>query len=87
MKLNNSLRVVIDTNIWISFLIGKHLSQLKEPLINGKVTILFSEELFEEVLAVLQRPKFRKYFSSEAIRELITLLSVKIEWVEVTESL
>ncbi len=33
----NNIRVVIDTNIWISFLIGKTLSGLSEAIMNDKV--------------------------------------------------
>jgi len=78
------MRVVIDTNIWISFLIGKSLGGLSEAIIAERITILFSEELFAELLEVLQRPKFKKYFSSTAIEELIVLLYDQIEWVDIT---
>jgi uncharacterized protein len=52
----NQLRVVIDTNIWISFLIGKSLTGLSEAIINGQVLVLFSDDLFCELLEVLKRP-------------------------------
>ena len=85
MKKNNSIRVVIDTNIWISFLIGKTLSSLSEALINDKIRILFSEELFDEFVEVLQRPKFKKYFSQNDIMELISLIHLKTERIEIKE--
>ncbi|GAB6139976.1 hypothetical protein JCM14076_07050 [Methylosoma difficile] len=40
------VRVVIDTNIWISFLIGKSLIGLTDALVNNRVQVLFSDELF-----------------------------------------
>ena len=43
---NNVLRVVIDTNIWISFLIGKSLAGLNKAVINDQVIVLFSDDLF-----------------------------------------
>ncbi len=46
----NPLRVVIDTNIWISFLIGKSLTGLSETIINGQILILFSDDLFRELI-------------------------------------
>ncbi len=79
------MKVVIDTNIWISFLIGKTLAGLSDAITDDKVRILFSEELFDELVEVLQRPKFKKYFSQENIKELISLLHSKIEWVEIGE--
>ncbi len=78
------MRVVIDTNIWISFLIGKTLIGLKDAIISGRITILFSEELFAELIEVLQRPKFKKYFSATAIEQLIVLLYDRVEWIEIT---
>jgi uncharacterized protein len=77
------MRIVIDTNIWISFLIGKSLSGLTDAIITNRIQILFSEALFSELLEVLQRPKFKKYFSVAAIENLILLLHEKIEWVEI----
>ena len=78
------MRVVIDTNIWISFLIGKTLIDLRDAIISGRITILFSEELFAELIEVLQRPKFKKYFSATAIEQLIVLLYDRVEWIEIT---
>ena len=46
------MRVVIDTNIWISFLIGKTLIGLRDAIISGRITILFSEELFAELIEI-----------------------------------
>jgi uncharacterized protein len=70
---NNGMRVVIDTNIWISFLIGKSLTGLTDAIIANRVQVLFSDDLFSELLEVLQRPKFKKYFSSAAIEQLLAL--------------
>ncbi|MCD4739343.1 MAG: putative toxin-antitoxin system toxin component, PIN family [Anaerolineae bacterium] len=81
----DNIRIVIDTNIWIGFLIGKTLSGLSETIVNDKIRILFSAELFDELVEVLQRPKFRKYFSPEDITELIALLHFKTEQIEISE--
>jgi uncharacterized protein len=83
MMPDSVLRVVIDTNIWISFLIGKSLAGLTDAIITNRVQVLFSDDLFSELLEVLQRPKFKKYFSSAAIEQLIILLYEKTEWVDV----
>lgn len=82
---NNGMRVVIDTNIWISFLIGKLLTGLTDAIIANRVQVLFSDDLFSELLEVLQRPKFKKYFSSSAIEQLLALLYEKIAWVNVVD--
>ncbi len=82
---NNGMRVVIDTNIWISFLIGKSLAGLTDAIITNRVQVLFSDDLFSELHEVLQRPKFKKYFSSTAIEQLLVLLYEKIAWVNVVD--
>jgi putative PIN family toxin of toxin-antitoxin system len=63
------LRIVVDTNIWISFLIGQTLSGLANQISQDRVMVLFSKELFQELIAVLHRPKFQRYFTAEDIRE------------------
>lgn len=79
------IRVVIDTNIWISFLIGKTLTSLADIIIDDKIQIIFSDEQFDELIDVIHRPKFQKYFSPEIIHEFISLFISKIEFVEITE--
>jgi putative PIN family toxin of toxin-antitoxin system len=79
---SNALRVVIDTNIWISFLIGKAITGLNQAIINDRLIILFSDDLFSELIEVLNRPKFKKYFSESTIQNLIALLNEKVELIE-----
>ena len=66
-------RVIIDTNLWISFLITKDLKTLDTQVKTGKIKIIFSLELIEEFLSVAHRPKFKKYFFKEDIEQLIDL--------------
>lgn len=49
----NTLRVVVDTNIWISFLIGKSLNGLSKAIINNQIIVLFSDDLFRELIRPL----------------------------------
>ncbi len=83
---DNAIRVVIDTNIWISFLIGKSLSGLSNAINSDKVCVLFSDDLFNELLEVLKRPKFKKYFSDHAVEQLVLLLYEKIELVKINQN-
>jgi hypothetical protein len=48
-----SERVIIDTNLWISFLISKNYSQLDGIILSRKSTLIFSEELLNEFLTVV----------------------------------
>ena len=74
MKEKNRISVVIDTNLFISFLIGKRLKKLKQALIHSKVTLIFSEQNILELRFVSQRPKFQRYFNLDDVDELIDLI-------------
>ena len=79
MPESKGLRVVIDTNLLISFLIGKHVGSLLELILEQKIIFLFSPELHREFFEVVRRPKFRKYFSEKKIVELQILLDARSE--------
>ncbi len=79
------LRVVVDTNLWISFLIGRRLSILKELFTRGDLTLLSSYAQLTELGEVASRLKFRRYFSEAQAEELLNLLSAASELVEVSE--
>jgi putative PIN family toxin of toxin-antitoxin system len=68
------VKAVIDTNIWISFLIGKLLAGLDDYFLDGLLEVVISDEQLEEITTVLRRPKFRKHFSSDDIEEFLSLL-------------
>ncbi len=55
-------RVILDTNLWISFLISKRQKELDELLESGEVTLIFSQELLEEFIEVSERSKFKRFF-------------------------
>jgi len=68
-----SKKVIFDTNLWISFLITKNLSEIDELILDRKIKLLFSNELLEEFLTVAKRPKFTKYFTNEDLKEILRL--------------
>lgn len=66
----NKIRVIVDTNLWISSLIGHQLLYLRELLSYPEIELVMTERLMQEVLLVAQRPKFEKYFHTEDIESL-----------------
>ncbi len=82
---SSPVRVVIDTNIWVSYLIGKCLGDLTSPLEKDQIRLLHSEESFYELIQVVQRPKLRQYFVEQDIRELIELVNFRTHWIDVAE--
>jgi len=69
-----SKKVILDTNLWISFLISKNFSFLDNYVQTGQVKLIFSEELFSEFLTVAERPKFQKFFVPKDIKRLISFI-------------
>jgi len=79
--------VILDTNLWISFLISKDFSFLDEYIESGKVKLIFSDELFTEFIKVAERPKLRKYFSKSDLEALIQIIDKFGTLIEVTSEI
>ena len=77
-------RVVIDTNLWISFLLTRDFSKFDRLMSADWTTLLISQELLEEVVEVAERPKFRKYFNLTDLTDLLVNLKQKAELVQVS---
>jgi len=80
-------KIILDTNLWISFLITKDLSFLDDFILKGKVKLIFSEELFSEFFSVIVRPKFKRFFSKSDVDRLIQIIDKYGTLVKVTSSI
>jgi hypothetical protein len=78
-----NIKVIFDTNVWISFLIGKRLSFIKNYISNGQITIVTTEQLLKEIKEVTSRKRLKKYFPKESVIELLELLETIAEKVEI----
>jgi putative PIN family toxin of toxin-antitoxin system len=83
MAKNKTLNVIIDTNLWVSFIISNKLNLLDSLLFSGKVKILFSTELIAEIEKTIAKPKLRKYFGSNALEEMFSTFDPFIILVDV----
>ena len=79
-------RVIIDTNLWISFLISKDYSKLDKIISEKQVTLLYSQDLIDEFIEVAQRPKFKKYFTTEDLQALLLSMSSRATFIEVAST-
>ncbi len=84
-----SKKVILDTNLWISFLISRKLNVIDNLIDSKKIVLIFSNELIEEFLTVAKRPKFSKYFSDSDLSNILRtfdlygrLIDVKSQIVE-----
>lgn len=80
-------RVIIDTNLWISFLLTNDFSKLDRIFASEFVTLLFSQTLLDEFIEVTQRPKFKKYFSLVDLEILLYQIKNEAEFIEVTSDI
>jgi putative PIN family toxin of toxin-antitoxin system len=87
MPVKKENRVVIDTNIFISFLIGKRLKELKNHIVGFKVKLIICDQVINEIRIVTQRPKLKKYFPKKDIEDLIDLVQTIGDRYEIADEL
>jgi putative PIN family toxin of toxin-antitoxin system len=80
---NKAHRIILDTNLWISFLITKDFSKLDELIFSRKSILLFSQELLDEFIEVAKRPKFRRWFSPADVEDLLETIDEYADFVTV----
>ena len=74
------VKVIIDTNLWLSFLIGLKASPaIRRILTDGTVSIVMTDILQQEIMTVASRPKFTRYFAPEACERLLAFLRARSE--------
>ena len=82
-----SLKLVIDTNIFISAALSSKGAPAKlvlEALANHR--LVFSQPTFDELRTRLFRPKFDRYISLELRESLLHDLNASAHWVDIGES-
>jgi len=84
MAKNKALRIIVDTNLWLSFIISKNFSGLDTLIVSGDVILLFSWELLEELTVTIKKPKLKKYFQENALTEMLAVFEPYSELISVT---
>ncbi|HSV87634.1 MAG TPA: putative toxin-antitoxin system toxin component, PIN family [Bacteroidales bacterium] len=80
---NKEVKVIFDTSVWISFLIGKRLAKIKQYISDGSIIIVTTEQLLTEIKMVTNREKLKRYFPEESVKELVELLETIAKKVEI----
>jgi len=83
---DSTKRVIFDSNIWVSFAIGKRLNELKLALTHPKIEVLVCRKLLWEVSVVIQKPKLLKYISQDRQKMLIDLMRA-CQYVNIEEQI
>lgn len=83
-----TIRVVIDTNIWISSVLVPtgYPAQLRGKWEEDKFKLVISDPLLEEFIDVLNRPQIKNKYGikEEAILELFLLIDQRVDHVSVS---
>ena len=77
---------ILDSNIWISYVITKRLNTLVTLIHHHQLTVLTSQYLISEIQEVLSRPKFKKYLKHSEIKELIAIHLKLCRFVDTDET-
>jgi putative PIN family toxin of toxin-antitoxin system len=67
-------KIIIDTNLWISLLIGKRLAEMRTLCNSNSISVYLCEDLIVEFLRIASSEKIRKYATEERIKETIHLM-------------
>ena len=84
------MRVILDCNIWISFLLSKQDCLLKRMLMDTRFDIYVCEELLSEIINVARRDKIRKRVSENELQQLLKIIDafcIKTTISQITESI
>ena len=81
---NQKNRIVIDTNILISFFLIKKSSRFDTLIAQAEVLLLYNQELIDEFITVTKRSKFERYFDEKDIESLLLMIKNRALFIDVT---
>lgn len=80
------MKILFDSNLWISFMIGKRLSSMTEILCRHEVEVYISEQQLDEIRNVIAREKFDKlipaktrYHFFEMVYDICFITDITVE--------
>lgn len=68
------MRLIIDCNIWISFLIGSQTQFISQVLSDSRFDIYVCDRLITKICDVASRSKIRKYIGDNDVEKLIHII-------------
>lgn len=77
------MKVIIDTNLWISFLLGHQTQIVRRMLTDLRFDVYVCERLLNEIYDVARRDKIRKKVSPSDVKDLLAIIHAFCQFVEV----
>ena len=78
------MKIILDCNIWISFLLGKQHSLLKKVLTDMRFDVYVCREFMQEIVDVACRDKIRKRVSEEELKQLLRIIDAYCYYEEIS---
>ena len=75
------MKVIIDTNLWISFLIGHQTQLVRRMLTDMRFEVYVCAQLIEEIRDVASRDKICKHLGSNDLDDLLAILNAFCQFV------
>ncbi len=76
-------KVIIDTNLWISFLIGHQTQVVRRMLTDLRFDVYVCERLIEEIRDVASRDKIRKRVTPADVEDLLSIIYAFCQFVTI----
>ena len=77
------MKVIIDTNLWISFLIGHQTQLVRRMLTDVRFDVYVCLRLIEEIRDVAGRDKIRKYINQADLEDLLTIIHAFCKFADI----
>ena len=68
------MKIILDCNIWISFLIGHQTQLVQQILTDMRIDVYVCDELLEEIHSVSSRPKIRQRVSDDELDDFFRII-------------
>ena len=81
-----SLRLVVDANVWVSYLLTRSFGRLNELVTGPSFQLLRSDALMVELTDVLDRPRLRRQLAPNDVKELLELIIRSSRYIEVSST-
>ncbi|MCL2004868.1 MAG: putative toxin-antitoxin system toxin component, PIN family [Planctomycetaceae bacterium] len=83
MQTNKKIRLVVDTNAWVSSMLSPGFRVRLKMVFNSKYRLLVSEALFEDLANAVRKPYLARQINPENYARLVALLKRSAELVDV----
>lgn len=68
------MRIILDTNVWISFLIGHQLQAIRSIVTDMSFEVFVCPQLTNEIVDVARRDKIRRYIKDSDVEDLMRII-------------